>query len=57
MTGRGKKPEYEDLEQYKHQFFQWQYIDNVRPLSEIQRLFRDLFDEELEAVGTRRNVS
>lgn len=57
MAGRGKKPEYEDLEQYKHQFFQWVYIDLVRPLSEVQRRFNKLFDEECEAIGTRRHVT
>ncbi|KAL9131563.1 MAG: hypothetical protein Q9217_000520 [Psora testacea] len=45
MSSGGLKPLYERLERlYKHQFFQWVYIDDLQ-LIEVVRRFDELFKE------------
>ncbi|KAL9098199.1 MAG: hypothetical protein Q9163_006097, partial [Psora crenata] len=53
MADRGMTPFYEGIEQYKHQFFQWHYIEGTK-LKDVAKRFDQLFEEMYDQWQTRK---
>ncbi|KAG8533624.1 uncharacterized protein KY384_001364 [Bacidia gigantensis] len=56
MPDRKLKPEYAGLEPFKGQFIQWSYIERKQP-KEIRKLFKPIFNEELEETGHQHHLT